>query len=200
MGKALLDGPAADSHGIDLGQEEGIRAQLLHVPGYLHQGRYVPETPEDAPGIEGIPHALVHTVFQGNLDIRLESVHTTDHDHGYDEIRPGQGLPPIGGGGESAGQLVLLLHVVHYLLDYLQPAGVDVHQHDVRVLQGLMIKDILDQPLAELYAAGSDHGYPGHGHLLSACGPVFLYYKILHRGHAVMKSLLDKNTGICLPI
>ncbi len=151
--------PRVHGHGVGVVQEQAIgRRHLGDVLAEVQQHGHGPLAVHDAPGSQGVAHALVDAVLQRHVDVRDEPLQAADAHEAEHVVRALERGAPVLRGREPRRELrrgdVALQQPVHHV----EVARVDVGEADVRVAELGHAQDVADHVPGEADAAGSDDG------------------------------------------
>ena len=148
-------------HGIGIGvvkqQAVGV-GDLPDVPAEALQHGDVPLGIHDTAGTQGVAHALVHTVFQGDVHIRLESFQTADPGAVNNVFGTLQSLPAV------QGSLNLDVQAVGFDVPLAQPVNhvqiclVDVHEGHFDIMEFRHGQNVRQKSPGKADGAGADKG------------------------------------------
>jgi len=161
-------------HRVRVVDELRVRAELEGVAGDVLVGADRPEEPEHAAGPHGVADGLVDPVLPGDLDVPLVRLDPADLKGDDDDVRVGEGFAAIGGLEDLDPEAVVRDELPGGPRGTGDPARVEVHEVQRRVLQRREADEVADEPEREDEAAGADDGDLGHVVTLRTargCGP-----------------------------
>ena len=138
-----------------------------YILAEIQQGRDAALAIHDAADAQGVAHALVHAVFEGDFNIRFEALQAADA-HAVHDI-PGalEGLPTVGGGLDLRFDAVGLQIPLAELRHHLQVLFADVRERHFEPPQLRHMHDVGKQRAGEGQAArANDSQFKSHGYLL----------------------------------
>ena len=92
---AVRDGPAHGRHGIDVVEHQRVGAEFAHVLRHIpHDGQRA-QRAEDAARRERVADALVHAVFERDVDVGFVCAETADFERADDVVRVFQGFAAV---------------------------------------------------------------------------------------------------------
>ena len=157
-----IEEPAAHGHRIGVVDEQGVRAELVHVGGDLAVGGGRAEKAEDTAGAERIANGLVEAIAAGDLDVEAVGVEAADLE-GDDHVGGAvEGAAAVGGGFDTCREAVVGDELASGGGRALQPVGIDVHEGECAVAQLGKAEQVADQAKREDVAAGTDDRDLGH--------------------------------------
>ena len=158
-------GQAVHGHGVDVVEVHDVGgADPLHDPGVFQQHRDGAQAPHDAADAEGVGDGLLQAVLLGDLEVDHGGGLVAAHlDHADGVVGALERLFRVGGGLDGWVDAEGLGDLACDDLGGAQAFGVDVEQHEVRVLQFRVGEDVADQVLGEHGAARADEGDLGSG-------------------------------------
>jgi len=134
------------------------RGDLTDVLAAVEQHRDGALRVHDASGAEGIAHALIDTILEGDVDVggeRLETAHPHEGEH---VVGAGERLAAVGRRRDGGRHAVVGDVAGAELLGDREIALVDIHERQVCVLQLGHAEDVADNMTGEGDAAGSENG------------------------------------------
>ena len=124
--------PGEHGHGVGVVQEQGVRANLLHVPGKVRHDGNGAQGAHDAPDAQGVADGLAQAVLLGHLKVDDGAGVVQAHLNGVDdEVRPPQGVLAVFHPQVALDFAIAALGLAHGLQDglaLLEPLPVDVVQ------------------------------------------------------------------------
>ena len=134
--------PANRRHGIDIIEQQRVRAAFPHIRGQRAHDRDGAQRTENAAGAERVADALIHAVAHGNFHIGLIGGQPADLKRADDKIRAAQRLAAVGGQRGGGVQPVGRDDAVHERLDRRGAAGGGRHQRKVQAADAGNLKDV----------------------------------------------------------
>ncbi len=165
---ALVDRLDEDRKRVDVVEQQGVRADVRHVPGDGQYDRDRPQPAEDAADVDRVVDRVVEPIASRNVEIDLRRAAAAYLDDVDDVVGARQGFPAVqarpnsGRGPQRAGRPAGHSH------SRGQPVLVDVVQDDLRVAQLREREEVAQQVTGELDAACSHQNDPRHGQSTSA--------------------------------
>ena len=156
----LGDGPAQHRHRVDVLQEQGARAQLLHVATDAEQHRDRPQAAHDPSDTERVGDRLTNSVAVGDDEIdHRRGIQPTDLEAGDYVVGAIERLASIGDGVHLDARPARIGEPARHHLGRRQTLAVDVHQRERGpVRQRGKAQQIADQVPREDGRARSDDG------------------------------------------
>ena len=126
--RLALDGAAEHRHRVRVVEEDGVGADLLHVPADIQHDRDGAQSAEDAGGAAGVAHVEVDPVLLRDLDVVAPHRDGCRKDGAEDGIRALKGFAAVER-RLDLGRIVALVHdPLHGGLRELKALFVDIHQ------------------------------------------------------------------------
>ena len=138
------NGPAHHGHGVHIVEQQGARAQLLHVPRHVDRHRNAAKRPKDAARPHRIADALVDAVLERDVDIIVKALHAADLKGGNYKISVAQRLSPIRGDIAAGRQAIRLDDALDEPIDLRRSGRARRHEGEFSVLQSLRLQDVQD--------------------------------------------------------
>ena len=139
-------------------------ADLAHISAEVSHRRDDTLTVHDTAHAEGIAHALIHAVLEGDVYVRCEGLQPA-HAYGIDDVsRAPQSLASVGRRLDFDTQTVLVNVPLAQPCDHVQVLLVDVGESDLNVGKLRNRQDVCQQCPGKAQAARADEGdFKWHG-------------------------------------
>ncbi len=123
------DGPAQHRHRVDVLEEQGVRAELLHVAADVEQHRDRPQAAHDPADSERVGDRLTDPVALGDDEVdHRRRMQAADLKAGDDVVRAVERDAPVGGRLHAGACPADLGDPASHHLRGLKALGIDVHQ------------------------------------------------------------------------
>ena len=132
----LIAGPG--SHGVWIGiiQHNGSRlGHIPDIPAEIQHFRNHSLAVHDSACTQSISHTLIHSVFQGDLDVCLKCFQPADADAVYDISGISEGLPSVRGGRDFYRNIVGIQISLAQRPGFLQIVRIDIREGNLNVMK-----------------------------------------------------------------
>ncbi len=153
----LVGRPGVDAVGVGIVEEECvISGHLADVLAEAEDGGNVSLAVHHAAGTDGVADALVHTIFEGYIDVVLVRFQPADASAVDDVVGSLKCLAAIRGGGDPGRQAVGLDILAAEFCHHVEVLRIDVVKREVSVPQFGNAQDVTKKSAGESEAASTD--------------------------------------------